>query len=360
MIKYNYIFALLLAVSISHISNAQSRKKGNIKKSQNTLSEKDPAQRLFNEMLPFTEKILVADSVILDKRVMLDNIPMPKNLGVITTFGRFFNTKENPDGIVYRNEFADRCYVSMPDTAGYMHLYSIDKIGEKWDKPKLISDFNEDFTDISYPFMSDDGVTLIFAGKGKKSIGGYDLFRTIFDHEEGKFMEPENMGLPYNSTGNDYVFISDDIDSLCWLLSDRNMEEGKVCMYNIVKGNVRNTYKDSEVSKELLLRLAGISSIKDTWTLWDDKNAVNRALERKNKISSLSTEKVKNEIINFVILGIFSLNALLIVASVFVSTALVESSRIRIFGFLRSALAIQRRCFCPPDTLVPPCSIYVS
>ena len=30
-------------------------------------------------------------------------------------------------------------------------------------------------------------------------------------------------------------------------------------------------------------------------------------------------------------------------ASVWVSTALVESSRIRIFGFFRSALAMQRR-----------------
>ena len=35
----------------------------------------------------------------------------------------------------------------------------------------------------------------------------------------------------------------------------------------------------------------------------------------------------------------------LIFASVAVSTALVESSRIRIFGFLRSALAIQSLCF---------------
>ena len=47
-------------------------------------------------------------------------------------------------------------------------------------------------------------------------------------------------------------------------------------------------------------------------------------------------------------------------ASVFVSTALVLSSRIRIFGFFSSARAMQRRCFCPPETLVPPCSIQVS
>ena len=58
--------------------------------------------------------------------------------------------------------------------------------------------------------------------------------------------------------------------------------------------------------------------------------------------------------------GIYSLNAFLISASVLVSTAEVESSRIRIFGFLRSARAIQYLCFCPPETFVPPCSIFLS
>ena len=44
---------------------------------------------------------------------------------------------------------------------------------------------------------------------------------------------------------------------------------------------------------------------------------------------------------NFVVSGIFSRNAFRIEASVAVSTALVESSRIRIFGFFRSARAMQ-------------------
>ena len=40
-----------------------------------------------------------------------------------------------------------------------------------------------------------------------------------------------------------------------------------------------------------------------------------------------------------------------------VSTALVESSRISILGFFSRARAMQSRCFWPPDTLVPPCSM---
>ena len=43
-----------------------------------------------------------------------------------------------------------------------------------------------------------------------------------------------------------------------------------------------------------------------------------------------------------------------------VSTALVLSSRINILGLHRSARAMQRRCFCPPDTLTPPCPSSVS
>ena len=41
----------------------------------------------------------------------------------------------------------------------------------------------------------------------------------------------------------------------------------------------------------------------------------------------------------------FSRNALRILLSVAVSTALVESSRMIIFGFFRRALAIQSLCF---------------
>ena len=40
--------------------------------------------------------------------------------------------------------------------------------------------------------------------------------------------------------------------------------------------------------------------------------------------------------------------------SVAVSTALVESSKISTLGRLSSVRAMQRRCFCPPETLTPP------
>ena len=45
--------------------------------------------------------------------------------------------------------------------------------------------------------------------------------------------------------------------------------------------------------------------------------------------------------------------------SLSLSSAEVASSSIMTGGFFRNTLAILIRCFCPPDTFVPPCSIYV-
>ena len=74
-------------------------------------------------------------------------------------------------------------------------------------------------------------------------------------------------------------------------------------------------------------------------------------------LSLASIDDIRWAIIILVVDAISFWRAALIVASVFVSTALVESSKINIFGFLSNALAIQSLCFWPPDTFVPPCSI---
>ena len=73
--------------------------------------------------------------------------------------------------------------------------------------------------------------------------------------------------------------------------------------------------------------------------------------------SASSTDEVRCAMMILVVSGIYSRIALRINASVRVSTALVESSRIRILGRFSSARAIHNRCFCPPETLEPPCSI---
>ena len=70
--------------------------------------------------------------------------------------------------------------------------------------------------------------------------------------------------------------------------------------------------------------------------------------------SASCTLEIRWEIISFVVPGILVEKACRILASVAVSTALVESSKISILGFFSKARAMQRRCSarriycCPP------------
>lgn len=55
------------------------------------------------------------------------------------------------------------------------------------------------------PFIHPDGKTLFFSSKGHNTMGGYDVFKTVFDG--AAWSEPENLGYPLNSTKDDLHFV---------------------------------------------------------------------------------------------------------------------------------------------------------
>ena len=54
-------------------------------------------------------------------------------------------------------------------------------------------------------FMHPDGKTMYFSSKGHKTMGSYDIFRTVF--ENGRWSEPENIGYPINSADKDVFYV---------------------------------------------------------------------------------------------------------------------------------------------------------
>jgi hypothetical protein len=88
----------------------------------------------------------------------------------------------------------------------------------EWNEPvNLGPEVNSEYDEAGM-FLAPDGKTLFFCSNGPGSMGGYDIFRTVF--EEGKWSAPENLGYPINSGGKEgqlsisadsrYVFISSD------------------------------------------------------------------------------------------------------------------------------------------------------
>lgn len=64
--------------------------------------------------------------------------------------------------------------------------------------PQINTEFDEDF-----PNISAEGNKLYFSSKGHTSMGGYDIFESVFNPETRKWGSVRNMGYPINSTMDD-------------------------------------------------------------------------------------------------------------------------------------------------------------
>ena len=74
----------------------------------------------------------------------------------------------------------------------------------KWSEPiNLGATINTKYNEIGV-FMLPDGKTLFFSSQGHETMGGYDVFKSVF--ENGKWTEPVNIGYPINSADNDVFF----------------------------------------------------------------------------------------------------------------------------------------------------------
>ncbi len=93
------------------------------------------------------------------------------------------------------------------DTNG-KDIYQLKKLGNgKWSTTPLnIINVNTSY-DEEYPSLSKDGKTLYFSSKGFDSMGGYDIFKSIWDENTQTWSKPVNLGSPINSPFEDIYFL---------------------------------------------------------------------------------------------------------------------------------------------------------
>jgi len=269
-----HIIILALLAIIPFYLHAQKTK--NVKTEVVPVIEESPQQQLYKNLLSASAKVMFIDSVVVDKADFLREVPLNAESGNIVSYDDFFGTNDNPSSSVYINEIGNRCFFAMKDANGGSKLFYADRLGEKWGTPQALEGIGEEFLDANFPFVMADGITLYFAAKGKNSIGGYDIFMTLFDSESGKFYTPENFGMPYNSKANDYLIAFDDLDSLGWLVSDRYQPEGKVCIYTFEPRFPRVGFENDNISQQTQENFARLTSISDTWKFGNRWQAVKR------------------------------------------------------------------------------------
>lgn len=213
-------------------------------------------------MLERVEKIEVLDTITADKNDFFSAIRLSAGAGSILPPESIRSMGAGTPGAAlstaYLPQSRNRIIWSETDTAGVYELYGADILDNG--DIEMIQPLGAHLGqggDARFPFLMADGITLYFANNGENSLGGYDIFMTR-QNEDGEFLSPQNMGMPYNSTANDYLLAIDESSELGWLVSDRNAPEGKVTIYVFSPSHVR---RNVEAGDENLLSLARLDDI---------------------------------------------------------------------------------------------------
>lgn len=267
-------YILFLICCLFTFTSTQAQKKKVVKKKETkakvVATDKKVDNSLFATMLPNTDKLLVIDSMVVDKESFLKHLDLQNENGYVGI--------EN-DNAWFINALKNKKIYASGDSLSGRKLILAYYVNSKWEDRRPISELNTLFSDINFPFLMPDATTLFFSAKGHNSIGGFDIYTTRLDVDNGGFYIPDNYGLPYNSTANDYFLAIDERNNLGWLVSDRYQPEDKVCIYIFVPNKNRVKLAQEGFDNNTIKKLAQLNSIQDTWN-FGDKQETMRNLER--------------------------------------------------------------------------------
>ena len=248
--------------------------------------------------LQATEQVMIIDSLVLPKAEVLKAIKISSECGNIYPLSSIISDDKSQSSY-FQNQLGDKRMYAQPNAKGKLRLVESLLIANEWSAPTLLKGFNEEENDnFNYPFMLTDGITMYFAAENDESIGGYDIFMTRYDADSQQFLVPDNIGMPFNSPANDYLYAIDEFNNLGYFVSDRNQPADSVCLYTFIPNEKRSIYNIDQIGEEKLRNLAKINSIKDTWT---NPAAVKEAQARLAEARSAKEESKKKRDFIFVL-----------------------------------------------------------
>ena len=133
-------------------------------------------------------------------------VPVPNQLDTAGT-SRFSRATYLPKSAL-REEPGNRIYYSAPDASGAMNVYMTEFADSLWSLPSLLTESMTSSSDEIYPMLSPDGRTMYFASSGLYGAGGFDIYMTVWDEASSEWGEPVNLGFPYSSPADDFLYMN--------------------------------------------------------------------------------------------------------------------------------------------------------
>jgi tetratricopeptide (TPR) repeat protein len=254
--------------------------------------------KLYARMLKGVEDVCVVDSFVVDKENFLEVYKIGEEAGKLHKYNSFFPEGGNSEAIVYETELENIIYYSRLGEDNTLSIYTQIRMQDGWGTAVPFPEMINDSANVNYPFMLADGVTIYYASDGKGSLGGYDIFVTRYNSAAESYLVPENIGMPFNSSFNDYMYAIDEYKNLGWFASDRYQPDDKVCVYVFVPNKFKKTYNYEVMAHKDIVALAQLRSLQQTWK---DESIVAEAKSNLDKAFAKAPEENKTFEFEFVI-----------------------------------------------------------
>lgn len=204
---------------------------------------------------------------------------------------RFHKAMYAPDGL-------ERLYWSAEDEEGTRNLYTSSLQDTVWTVPALINEQLTSVSDEIYPLLSADGKHLYFSSVGLHGVGGYDLYVSDWDEDSQDWSAPENLGFPYSSPADDFLFYNTPDGRYTIFASNRDCSEDSVYVYVLAFDNmpIRKAVDDPDE----LLRIASLApqSLSGSAVSAPVKTGVSKNAETERYIQKLSQVKMLKDSIS--------------------------------------------------------------
>lgn len=132
----------------------------------------------------------------------------------------------------------DIIYWSAKDSEGIRNIYVSSLRDSLWSQPALLNEQMTSASDEIFPMLSPDGKSMFFSSAGLYGVGGYDIYVSHWDDETNDWGTPVNMGFPYSSPADDFLYIDSSDGKYSLFASTRNCPEDSVWVYVLEFDNV--------------------------------------------------------------------------------------------------------------------------
>ena len=262
---------------------------------EDSLTMVSDSLRVLFRMLRNTSRICFIDSFLISKDELFSTYITGESTGSFYPAGQFFD--DETQGEVFLPETEQNVLYSRLTASGQYRLFTKFKSFDHWTDETPVSGLETD-GDLRYPFLQNDGITIYYAASGSESMGGLDIFVSRYNTATGKYLKPENIGMPFNSFANDYLYVIDEANNLGWFATDRRQPEDTVCVYVFIPSERTQKFNYENDDIRAIHRAADIESIEESQT---DLNAVRAARQRLTLLRYQLAEKSEQGSFTYII-----------------------------------------------------------